>query len=425
MYPRNKIDMAGKALAVKNFKSDDHQIDCEIVFDEYRRSFLQPLTNSTIEIQNWLRNFNCQYYIAQRLKRKPQILRKMGRISVRLTQLQDIGGNRIIVNSNKELESLRIFIKGNLSSNKNFSIYRETDYRIFGRDDTGYRSLHIILNAFGKKIELQLRSSAQHYWAECIERTSVIYGHYLKENDGDPKVIEYFKALSHAFYEIECGREPAAQEKISLDKKRDEAEKIIKAKTNNNVLHSYVNDNILHTLATIESKSSSSSSINNWILIFDWNGGHFVNWEAIPRDPNLAYDAYIKNEKAYAEESGYEVVLVGSSDVSMIRKTHSHYFGIDKYENILENLDQSVLGFSVRQPIDSGCRKILYTLMRKRCWGKRGIRLDTLKNHYCKSLFGVEASLNTLKNLDLVIMPGTKDPISLNIQKKEEINSYL
>ena len=423
MYSNRKIDLAGKALSINSFDSDDHELDCEIIFDDYRKSHLEPLTNTTMQLQMWLSQFDRQYYIAQRLKRKPQILRKMRRFSTRLTQLQDVGGNRIIVNSNEDVEELRRFIKNKLTKNKNISINRETDYRVFGRDDTGYRALHIMLKSNNKKIELQLRSRAQHYWAECIERTSVIYGYLLKEKEGDQQVIDYFKLLSNVFYEIESKRAPSPQTKMELDDKRKFAENIIELQGKGSVLHSHVNDDVLHTLAAIEQKSQSA--INNWILIFDWNSGHFVNWESIPRDTEKAYQAYIDNENRYDEKSGFEVVLVGSSNVSMIRKTHSHYFGIDGYDTILENLDQSLLGFDARKRIDAGCRRILNTLKRKNYWGKRGITVQVLKNHFCVAVFGFDQSLQTLIDMELVINNGKNSPLSLNLHKQDEINSYL
>lgn len=423
MYSNRQIDQAGKALSLKSFESDDHELNCEIIFDDYRKSHLEPLTNTTMQLQLWLSQFDHQYYIAQRLKRKPQILRKMRRFSTRLTQLQDIGGNRIIVNSNEEVEELRRFIKDKLTKNKEITIHRETDYRVFGRDDTGYRALHIILNSNGSKIELQLRSRAQHYWAECIERTSVIYGYLLKESEGDQKVIDYFKLLSNIFYEIESKREPSPQSKMELDDRRRLAETIIENSGKGNVLHSHVNDDVLHTLTAIELKSKYA--INNWILIFDWNSGYFVNWESIPRDTEKAYKAYIDNENKYDEKSGFEVVLVGSSNVSMIRKTHSHYFGIDGYDSILENLDQSLLGFDTRKRIDAGCRRILNTLKRKSYWGKKGVTVQVLKNHFCIAMFGFNESLQTLIDMGLVLSNGNNGPVSLNLQKRDEISSYL
>jgi (p)ppGpp synthase/HD superfamily hydrolase len=59
----------------------------------------EPLTETTIKLHSRLKDFGTDFYITQRLKRKPQILRKLKRFSVRLLQLQHIGGIRIIFNS--------------------------------------------------------------------------------------------------------------------------------------------------------------------------------------------------------------------------------------------------------------------------------------------------------------------------------------
>lgn len=201
-----KIDKAGVALTkdVDEIENIDEYFELEQIFDDYRKSHLQPLTETTLELQSWLSNYGTSYYIAQRLKRKPQIIRKLKRLSVRLTQLQDIGGCRIIVEENKDVDRLRTFILDKLERQKNIELVRETDYREKGRDDTGYRALHLILNLLGQKLELQIRSRIQHYWAESIERASVVYGHHLKEKEGDPIVIQYFKMLSDIFSEIEA-----------------------------------------------------------------------------------------------------------------------------------------------------------------------------------------------------------------------------
>ncbi|WP_376766870.1 RelA/SpoT domain-containing protein [Rhizobium laguerreae] len=130
-----------------------------------------------MELQRWLHDYGGRYYIAQRLKRKPQIVRKLRRLSVRLTQLQDIGGCRIIVDQNSDVDKLIAFIESNIEANNGLKLNRITDYRDRGRDETGYRSVHLILERDGKALELQIRSRIQHYWAESIERTSVIYGY--------------------------------------------------------------------------------------------------------------------------------------------------------------------------------------------------------------------------------------------------------
>ena len=214
MISKTKIDKVGKILINPEGYSLDDIVKANEIFDNYRMQHLKPLTELTIKIKAWLVDFSYDYYIAQRLKRRPQIIKKLKRFSnMRLSQLQDIGGCRIIVESNKIVDEILKYIVFKLSKGKSYIIDEKknknpVDYRIQGRDDSGYRAVHIIVKARDVKLEIQLRSRIQHYWAESIERTSIIYNRNLKEMDGDYKVIEYFKVLSNIFYEIECNREP-------------------------------------------------------------------------------------------------------------------------------------------------------------------------------------------------------------------------
>lgn len=421
MVSKTKIDKAGRSLVLSKELTEE-MIDLEDVFDNYRASHLEPLSKTTLELQRWLNSYGGRYYIAQRLKRKPQIIRKLQRLSVRLTQLQDIGGCRIIVDRNSNVDDLVKFIQRKVEDDSSISISRITDYREKGRDLTGYRSVHIILARDQKALELQVRSRIQHYWSESIERTSVIYGRHLKEQEGDPAVIRYFKILSDVFYEIEAGREPGSQSKIELDKLRDQAQGIISQSDRNKIFDSFVNEDIVKTLAASQGQSES---LNNWIIVFDWNSGDFVTWEEVGRDAGEAVKKYAYYEHQFTPEDNYEVVMIGSSDIATVRQTHSHYFGIEKFDNILENLDQSILGFQIRMDIDVGARQILGLLFRKKYWGKKSASIDTLRNHFVKGLITFDASIRTLRDKGLINMADTQSPVSLNIKRKSEIEKYI
>lgn len=431
---KRKIDKAGSVLAHSQGKTEDDLLaseeilnqflESENLFDEYRKSHLQPLSQTTLELQNWLADYGKSYYIAQRLKRKPQIVRKLNRLSVRLTQLQDIGGCRIIVEKNGDVDKLLKFLKTKVEAQTNLIIARITDYREKGRDDTGYRAVHLILNRDGFRLELQIRSRIQHYWAESIERTSVIYGYHLKEKEGNSKVIQYFKTLSDVFFDIEAGGDPSSQQKLEIDKLKIACEEIIKKSDKNKVFDSYINSDVIKTLAEKEIKNKHT--INNWIIVFDWNSGAFVTWDVVSRNPDDAFNKYVQNEKGYPAEHGYEVVMIGSSEVATVRQTHSHYFGIDSYDNILESIDQSILGFSRRMDIDIGARQILICLHRKNYWSFRNsIGLDILKNHLCKNVIAFDSSLEVLVNKGLVLRQSNNSPVFLNIQMKAEIEQYI
>lgn len=103
---KTAIDRAGNALAKEKFKTYEEWEAADKIFDEFRQAHLQPLTSTTIAIQNWFRADNASYIIVQRLKRKPQILKKLRRLNTRLTQLQDIGGLRIIVDQNSDVDNI-------------------------------------------------------------------------------------------------------------------------------------------------------------------------------------------------------------------------------------------------------------------------------------------------------------------------------
>lgn len=420
---KTKLDRAGLALAKNKYRNEDEYFELEEVFDEYRKAHLQPLSETTLELQHLLTNYGAQYYIAQRLKRKPQIIRKLNRLSVRLTQLQDIGGCRIIVQKNADVDRLHKYLIETIGEQNVFVIDRSTDYREMGRDETGYRALHVILKRSGVFLELQIRSRIQHYWAESIERTSVIYGYHLKESEGDADVIGYFKHLSDVFYEIEVGREPSIDKRLKVDELRNTCEQIIAKSDRHKVFDSFVNEDIIKTLT--EKESRNPVGLNNWILVFDWNAGAFISWDIVSRNPGDAVESYVEYERMFPVDQGYEVVLVGSSEVATVRQTHSHYFGIESYENILESLDTSIVGFSRKIDIDVGARQILSTLTRRRFWGKKTIAIDTLKNHFCKGVITFDSSLKSLLDRGLLQPSPLNGGVSLNIGKKAEIERYI
>lgn len=418
---KTKIDRAGAALARDQYRSDDEYIDLEDSFDEYRKSHLQPLSETTLEVQSWLGDYGQPYYIAQRLKRKPQIVRKLQRLSVRLSQLQDIGGLRIIVPTNADVDRLLRFLQDRVKSHGHFNVDRVTDYREKGRDKTGYRALHLILARGGLSLELQIRSRVQHYWAESIERTSVIYGYHLKEEEGDAIVLQYFRCLSDAFYELEAGRQPSAALRLEIHALRDRCEIVIQQSPRGKTFDSFVNEGIIKTLTEKEAKGGGRG-LNNWIIVFDWNTGSFVSWDIVGRRPADAIAAYVRNERAFPQTSGFEVVLIGSSEVATVRQTHSHYFGIESFDTILETLDTSIVGFRRKIDLDIGARQILLTLYRRRLWGGKAVSRETLKNHFCQTVLTFDASLASLIERSLVIANGG---ISLNLRMKAEIESYL
>lgn len=413
---KSRIDKAGKILSDSAREYDELALELDYDFEDYRASHLAPLTRLTIALQEWLATFEKGFFIAQRLKRRPQILRKLRRFSVRLTQLQDIGGCRVIVDDNETVDALVKYIRDKLVDTRFAEILRETDYRELGRDDSGYRAFHFVLKVDGVSIELQLRSRLQHYWSESIERTSVIYGYRLKEQEGDENVLSYFKMFSDALHAIESGVGISPKFELDLQGKREISEVIISQASDASAIGGHVNDSIVRAMASKE--QAKASALNNWILVFDWSDGNFVFWDMVGSTTEEAVDAYKAYEIQYPEEEKYEVVLIGSSDISSVPQTHSHYFGIEHHNAALEQMEKSIIGFARRSELDVGARRILLAMIRRRYWNRNTILISTLKNHFCQSVVTFDYSLAELKKLGIIL---GHDPISLDIKK----NAYI
>lgn len=123
MHSKSRIDKAGRLLSSPPKELTEEFLELEDVFDRYRESHLDPLTSLTSEIQSLLREAGKPYYIAQRLKRKPQIVRKLQRLSVRLTQLQDIGGLRVIVDDNETINFFDRLLTDKFQRDSQFCLY--------------------------------------------------------------------------------------------------------------------------------------------------------------------------------------------------------------------------------------------------------------------------------------------------------------
>lgn len=283
--------------------------------------------------------------------------------------------------------------------------------------------MHKIIKFGALYLELQIRSNAQHYWAESIERTSVFYGKRLKEGEGSNIVISYFKTLSNLFREVERGNKASPENVALLEVQRAEAESVIRLDGHSHLMDGSVNQDVIKTM--LQTEKSNPGRLNNWILVFDWNSASFVTWDIASREPDEAVKQYARYERDFPENKLYEVVLVGSSDISTVQKTHSHYFGLSRPDRILEGIGQSVRSFVDDAKLDYGAKKILHCLYKRKIWGeKQGIQRSTLSNHFCKDVEFFDSSIEILLERNLIISKGGAG-FTLNPSKSAEIDNLI
>lgn len=202
-YSKRRVDRAGRALADRSLDREQRREQVAIV-NNFRASHALPLN----ELQETLREETHGSYdkpvVSQRIKRFPSIMRKLTRQPMMsLTQMQDIGGCRVVVASVDEVESL---VSTYYTSIGQHQSRNHSDY-INPPKCSGYRAFHIVSRyvhtsnpAFnGMRLEVQFRSELQHAWAMAVETFDLITRQSLKTGSGDPAELRFFALLGTWF----------------------------------------------------------------------------------------------------------------------------------------------------------------------------------------------------------------------------------
>jgi Region found in RelA / SpoT proteins len=99
---------------------------------------------------------------------------------MRLSRVQDLAGARILVPGRREQDEARDRICGHFSAAG--SPCRVTDRR--ENPSHGYRAVHVIVQAGGIPVEIQIRTEMQDSWAQIVERVGDRWGRGLRYGDG-------------------------------------------------------------------------------------------------------------------------------------------------------------------------------------------------------------------------------------------------
>ncbi|HEV2707150.1 MAG TPA: hypothetical protein VGV59_14610, partial [Pyrinomonadaceae bacterium] len=128
-------------------------------------------------------------------KSTTSICDKLRRESIRLTQIQDIAGCRLIVADIAHQDAVVQSLVGL------FEDHTVIDRR--ERPSHGYSAVHVIVHCRGKMIEIQVRTALQHLWAELSEKLSDIEGSAIKYGGGDAGVRAFLKLAYHLVATVE------------------------------------------------------------------------------------------------------------------------------------------------------------------------------------------------------------------------------
>jgi len=115
---------------------------------------------------------------------------KLHRESIRLTQVQDIAGCRVVVADIREQDGVVALLREVVPA---ASIVDRRE-----NPSHGYRAVHLIVRISGALVDVQVRTSAQHLWAELSEKLSDVVDPGIKYGGGIEFAREALRVTSEA-----------------------------------------------------------------------------------------------------------------------------------------------------------------------------------------------------------------------------------
>jgi ppGpp synthetase/RelA/SpoT-type nucleotidyltranferase len=327
---KSRMDLAGDVLSGKSESLDE--TDALVVLDVWRAAHSYPMHIFKQRLKNVAAKLDRDALSAQRLKRVPSIIKKLGRSyggkspTMKLTQMQDIAGCRIVMSNVKLARKLydEYYNNGDLKHEK----VSERDYVSNPKKD-GYRSIHLVYrynsDKAGKKkyngllVEIQIRSKLQHLWATAVETVDFFTRQAIKSNEGGREWVEFFRLISSAFALMEgCRVVPGTSEDMKelccLIKKREERLQV-RAK-------------MKHWASSIRVFDEFKKKVNGefFLLELDSIQDKLTISSYSKRNEDKAINDYAAVEKRIYGKAEYDVVLVGSDSATDLKKAYPNYF---------------------------------------------------------------------------------------------------
>lgn len=195
---RGEIDTAGRRIrdywiSLPDAATDDVLAAFNIAW-RYRAEFQTPLTSVVMGLRSFVKSEGAPVIVAQRLKRMPTILDKLSRhAAMQLTRMQDIGGCRAVfpLGGFVYIDGVRRRMR-----RQRWDVVEEYDY-IANPKPSGYRAVHVVVLRANRLIEIQLRTEAQHRWAETVEQLGSRTGHNLKDGQGPEELLHYLERAAY------------------------------------------------------------------------------------------------------------------------------------------------------------------------------------------------------------------------------------
>lgn len=345
IYSKGRIDRAGATLlAMQNedIQSDDFEWyefwsrrESEIaVLDNWRACHAYPLQAIKMTLLRRAKKKDPDALVAQRLKRRPSIeLKLRDNPTMKLSQMQDIGGCRAVLSTiNKVRQLTKIYKEAHAKSPKERSDWDgsdDFDYIAHPKPD-GYRSVHMVFRFFsasdehkvynGQRIEVQIRTKLQHAWATSVETAQLFTGQALKSKvkNASDDWLRFFALASSVF----ALREKSPTVPNTPENREEIIEELRQITARSEIMQSL--DNWNDTIHLLEVKEEPDAYF--YLLILDISARNLRVQPFRKEEAVKSQKEYDKAEKEAEKNPSMQVVLVSADDLEALRKAYPSYY---------------------------------------------------------------------------------------------------
>ena len=258
---------------------------------------------------------------------------------MKLRNMQDIGGCRAILPTQKKVDKL----VRELKAQKKFRVKHYVDKP----KDDGYRGIHLIGDfsdgGQGKRsIEIQLRTQVQHAWATGVEIIDLFTGQAIKSNRGQERWKEFFKSASVQFDLIER-LDPYQMRGVKdiSDAVLSKLESSMSQKESSDLTHAcervYMLSKKLDVIENFQAFASCLKITDDKLSIEPHDGYVLLTIDVKRKRLSMsvfdrgdfarAAEKYLEQEKQAAISDQKVVVLVSTEAVGGIKEAYPNYFG--------------------------------------------------------------------------------------------------
>jgi len=331
-YSREEVNRAGRMLIDPSSWSDlDELQKMFAVINNWRAAHNFPLNTFHVTLRSRARKLDPHAVTAQRLKRLSSIRAKLNREreTMKLTQMQDIGGCRAVLRDMTAVTDLLEIYRESVAKNpKGRSEFLHPKDYIASPKTDGYRSVHLIYRYRtasakrrvydGLKIEIQIRTRLQHAWATALETVGTFTGQALKWRGGQQEWQRFFALMGSAL---------ALRENTPLvpNTPTDPAELLEELRRAASMLNV---ESVLtawsRALNTLPTKGSTNASA--FLLFLDPAAEEMQVTGYASSEMQQASDDYLEIEKSLSETDNAQAVLVSVDSVSALKAAYPNYF---------------------------------------------------------------------------------------------------